>query len=293
MPECRDCQNPADRLRHQVKHCVGNEIRGTVDWDSIPNDLALVYDHARAHPDIDPDRIVVLVHSEGVVHTARLISDQRINPLGLVLLARPAESPRNTVRWQWASRAATGFLEQVGGAGSQAVSNEGIAGWCREQGMPDASCEQFMAPNEGWSDSTLTETMKGREFETMKESWLSLPGEDPYAHHLAEAGGVFASMNWWQGWLSDHTPVVDRLKSYEGAISVVLGDTDAVVPLDRQRDFYENLARSQPDTFELVVMPGKVHALGSNAVSGPMSEQAKLRVTETIRTMLEINKPDS
>ena len=292
MPACSDCLSRTERLRHQVKHCVDNRIRGTVDWDSVPSDLALVYDHAKAHPDIDPRRMLVLAHSEGVVHTTRLINDGRIAPSGLILLAGPAESPHDIVRWQWASRAALGFLEQVGGTGAREISNEDIAAWCRQAGVSDAGCKQFLGPDDGWTDQSLTGMMKQREFEAMKESWLLLPGETPYAHHLVEAEGVFASMDWWQGWLRDHTPVVDRLVGYEGAISVVLGGADTVIPVDRQRELYERLGREKPDSFELVVLRGKGHALGSNAVTGPMAQQSRQRIVQTVERILTMQSID-
>jgi len=286
MPECEACETSADRRRHFVAHCVDNDVRRTVTWENARGDFLLVYEHARQHPRIDAERVVVLAHSEGSLHVSYLIGQRVIDPAGLVLIGMPAESPKSVVRWQLVSRQAAALIEQIGGPGRSAITNEEIRDWCRSGGITEAMCETYLAPDGSWTIELLAQAMKQREYLMLRQQWLSVDPSMPFAHHLAPYGGVFASFGWWQKWLTDETPVVERLAGYGGRIDVHLGDRDAATPVDRQRPILDAFRDAFGGELNVRVHADHGHALGVHAMLGPMTPEAESAVLDSVFSML-------
>lgn len=64
-----------------------------------------------------------------------------------------------------------------------------------------------------------------------------------------------------------------------------------MVPVDRQLESYQRLGQIQPDSFELVVLPGKGHALGSNAVTDPMAQKSEQRIVQAAKAIMGSGEP--
>jgi hypothetical protein len=79
-------------------------------WDLV-DDAERALDHLRGHPAVDPDRIVVLGHSEGATLAAMLNARRPVQ--GLILIAGAARSLREIILWQ--GEALFGELGQLGG----------------------------------------------------------------------------------------------------------------------------------------------------------------------------------
>jgi hypothetical protein len=80
---------------------VDPEVRKTATIENVRDDIEAVYRFAaRESPCIDPERIVVLAHSEGTIHVAHLIHEKRISPKGLLFIGLVARSPKELIRWQ-------------------------------------------------------------------------------------------------------------------------------------------------------------------------------------------------
>ncbi|WP_411834478.1 alpha/beta hydrolase [Pseudoxanthomonas mexicana] len=283
MPPCEHCQSRQQIRTHFVASCVDNDLRKSVSWQTLQSDFLQVYEHARRHPRIDPERIIVLAHSEGSVHVSRLVGDGRIDPSGIVFIGMVAESPMSVIRWQIFSRHAADFLRRLGGSGTElSVDNARIDAFCDEAGIAAEACTAFKSPDGGWNLSSLTETMESREYVMLRSQWLAIDDAVPFAHHLAADGGIFASFGWWKQWLLDDTPVIEHLHGYRGSISVHLGGIDAATPADRQMPMLDKLGDAFGERLQVHHYPSLGHMLGAGAMLGPMDQEAQARVVASV-----------
>jgi pimeloyl-ACP methyl ester carboxylesterase len=89
------------------KRGVGDSEGGYLSTGFHDNiaDARAALEALRSRPEVDPDRVLVIGHSEGALIAAELASDDRL--AGVVLLAGAAQSGKEVLRWQARQVAAT------------------------------------------------------------------------------------------------------------------------------------------------------------------------------------------
>jgi hypothetical protein len=240
-------------------------VRAGIDARSGVLDFASVYRHAAAHPRVDPDRIIVFAHSEGMLLLAHAIEQALVSPRAVIGMGALLESPVDVVRWQTESRVYES-MRQLDEDRDGTVTNEEIrSGFGQSRLMVFRDVGQFLSPEGAWRPSDL-EGVRDRwrtVYKASRESALAHKPDEPF--RMGEL--TQASYHWWQQWFTDETPVATRLQSFAGEVSLHYGQHDSQTPAHRQLAMLSGLLGAP---VSVRVYPGVGHSLGKDALMGPM-----------------------
>ena len=241
--------------------------------ESGPADLQAVYDHLRQSlPDVP---IVVLAHSEGMLHVAQAVERGDIAPAAIVGMGALMESPASAFSWQRIERIPQS-LASLDSDGDRVVSNDEVrAGFSRTPAAVFGAVEAFLAPDGSWTAEDLA---------AMNAAWTRFyerESRDALAHKpedlLTTGDTVVATYSWWRTWFTDTTPVAARLAG-RMPVRLFYGTIDSQTPAVRQRAAVE--AAGLQATVE--VLPDLGHTLGTDVFRGPLSTEARTRVVEAV-----------
>lgn len=278
MPPCPAGRSEAEAAQHYLDACVDSGVRRTVTVETQQDDIEEMWRFAAEHVNIDPARIVLWAHSEGGLNTARLIGAQRVAPCGVIFVGTATEAPAEIFHWQVVER----YVERVitWDADGDGVVTAGDV----DRAFPSdslfaavgMSLEMVRPPQDYWTREALHAHFAA-EYEALKAASLAMPDEASYPPAAPGRELVVASYRWWKQWFLDTTPTIDHLQGFDGRSSFHLGEIDAQVPGDRQRQFAE--ARCQAANFRnppsRMLHRGRGHALRTGEpVAGPMDEAA-------------------
>lgn len=211
----------------------------------------------RAQPEIDPNRIILIGHSEGS-YLAPVLAVEDPNIAGVVLLAGAARSLDAITLWQVES-----LLEQ-----------QGIEGEAMDAAL--AQQDQYMAFVEAstgeWSDYTIAELQVGI-------PWLS---EDAAAQLKATP----LALSWLrEHYLAEPAEVIAQLQN---PVLIISGEKDSQVPSSEAGLLSELLETAGNDDVTVYVLPDLNHLLRHhpeepNLTYRHMNEPLDTRVIETIQ----------
>lgn len=241
--------------------------------DSGPADLKAVYD--RISQRLPGVPIVILAHSEGMLHVAQAVERGDIAPAAIVGMGALMESPVSAFSWQRIERIPQS-LASLDANGDTLISNDEVrAGFFSTPAAVFGQVEAFLAPDGTWTPEDLA---------AMNVAWTRVyeqESSDALAHNpedLLMAGDVVvATYGWWRIWFTDTTPVATRLAG-RMPVRLFYGAIDSQTPADRQQAAVA--AAGLQATID--VLPGLGHTLGSDVFRGPLSSEARTKVVEAV-----------
>jgi pimeloyl-ACP methyl ester carboxylesterase len=261
-----------------IKKCLNEKVRKTVNAKTIIDDIQAVYDHMLSQAKVDKDQIVILAHSEGSLNTARLIDRSSIDPTGLVFIGGITESPKSLVRWQFVERSVDlAFALDTDGDGF-------LTNWEITLGYPgsffdtnDLPLVNLLSPTGFWNRFGLQQYF-ALEFKVVRSATLVSPNGFPYKQNDV----VFSSMAWWKKWFTDDEPVIEKLRGFEGKITYFNGTRDIQAPGQKQLNFLKNYSRQMNSIPEFNLVEGKGHLLSNHPLYGPIDVDILNRVIDSI-----------
>lgn len=276
-PPCEDCATTQEKIAHFTKSCFNNDIRTTVTPQNMRSDFEQVYHWGEKHERIDPQQMILFGHSEGSVHTAHLIAEQRIQPRAVVLMGGLYESPQSVVQWQLVDRFRENIMRADRNQDKKVTAEEITTYQPLNPLLAMVPLAMLLPPTEMkvWTSERLSQELK-EQYQTIAKTTLAVDDLLPYP----SADNVQASMAWWKMFFNDTqntAPLFAR-----GNIPVInhLGDTDSQVSLNRQQAALAQLKT----THQLSIQkhPGKGHSLGTHPLMGPISQDSETRLIESI-----------
>lgn len=277
VPPCENCQTPQEKLAHFTQRCFHNDIRAGVTPENMRFDFEQIYHWGEKHDRIDPQQILVFAHSEGSVHTAHLIAEQRIQPRAVVLMGGLYESPQSVVKWQLVER----FHDNIMKADSnkdQKVTAEEITAYQPNNAVLAMLPLEMLLPPEGiesWTSKQLFALLSAQH-QAITEATLAADDALPYP----SAESVQASMKWWKMFFEDAQDIAPLFA--QGKIPVInhLGDADSQVSLERQQAVLAQV--KTPHQLSIEKHSGKGHSLGDHTLLGPISPDSEKQLVESI-----------
>lgn len=227
---------------------------GVATGVDFASDVKAVFDGLAARPDIDPERVGLIGHSEGAIF-ANLAMDDGLRPAWLVTLAGPAVSGGEIITEQ------VRLIATASGAPAEAVESM------------VARQRLLMAAVAANADDA--EAVR-RQVET-----VALANGAPPAAAAQTAAAM--SNAWYRGYVA-YDPA-DAIRATHVPLLAVYGGKDLQVPADQNAPA---VSRLKPDA-EVVVLPGLNH-LFQPAETGLMAEYGQIETTldpSVIRTVVD------
>lgn len=231
-PPCPDC-SPEERNRHYIASCIDNDVRSAVTMENMDEDVELIYTHALQHKRIDPNRIVVLAHSEGTIHVSRLISVGRVVPRALLYLGMVAESPAGVMRWQETDRFLRVFSWDTDHDG--VLSNDEIrTGFSSDPYFSSIglTVDALLSPSGSWTEKTFRSS-RVVSYDQLRSETLAHRDDEPIVI-VPEPLMVQAAYAWSKAFFTDERPIVDLLRGYPGRLIAHNGGYDSQTPAERE-----------------------------------------------------------
>jgi hypothetical protein len=276
MPPCPSCETWEETVAHFASHCIDARIRQEVTPENIRTDIAQLFALAAQQVRVDRSRIVVFGHSEGSLHTAHLVHERAIDPVGLLFMGMLAESPQDIVRWQIVER----YLRILSwdADGDRVITTAEVAhGYERDptfrrMGIPLAHLEP---PAGFWTEASLTSARQAA-YSAAREAALATPDHMPFPPpDPATPGLVQASFRWWKMFFTDDRRPADLLLAYPGRMVAHNGSIDSQTPADRQFAILKDLTGLFRFPPTLVFHENRGHSLSESPIYGPIDEEAK------------------
>ncbi|MBF2055262.1 MAG: hypothetical protein IGS03_17575 [Candidatus Sericytochromatia bacterium] len=282
LPACTDCQTPQEKACYMAAKSFDNSVRAGVNPDNIRADLLQAYNWGSAQTKIDTMRVVVLGHSEGSVHTARLLKDKAFKPSGVVLIGGLYESPGKLIEWQMVTRMLTQIM-QADANGDNKVSSAELTAYHPQNDLLQMYPLQVLLPPEGhWTTESLKAVLEAQ-YAVQKNQALSSDDSAPFG---GQGGGVVqASMAWWKMFFAESPTLASWF--HAGGVPVInhLGDRDSQISPIRQQQALQALPADHQ--LKIVDHPGQGHALGPHMLMGPMSEASEKPLLDSIMALLK------
>lgn len=251
--------DPAKRLNRPVA--------GTSTVETQRDDLAAVYAWARSQSGLGARCIVLVGHSEGVAHIAKLAQSGAPPPQLVLGIGAALESPVAIVRWQMTGRDADSLRLMDANGDGRTTNAEAEANWRKTPSSAFDLLDPFKHPSGAWTQADIAEvTVKQAAiYETQKKAALAVADTAPFPNTATP----MARYSWWKSWFLDDTPLAARLASWRVPVSLHYGAFDSQTPATRN----VSAARAAlGDRVRTVVHAGRGHSLGEHALFGPMDE---------------------
>jgi hypothetical protein len=287
MPPCPACDTEEKRWDHLKKSCFRNEIRKDVTTQTLQDDIVVVYDWARDHPAVDVSRIAMFAHSEGTIHVARLIGQQRLHPRGLLLMGMVAGSPKSMMKWQAIDRPMKIFEWDTNGD-DVLTNDEILLGWATDSyihalGIP---LDEILSPEGFWKKDFLQKKYQDK-YDAYVDELMSISDAAPFPTQQKPSDMIMMSHQGWKFWFSDQSSTLDDLVRYNGRIIAHSGDFDAQTPGVREFGFVQ----ARLDEFAVppttILHPGMGHGLSSSSpLYGPMNESVRTMIVKDVKSLV-------
>jgi len=278
---CTECQSSSERRSHFISKCIDNEIRKNVTPENIRDDIESVYLNAKNHSKVDPNRIVVFGHSEGSVNLSYLIKQKRISPKGAIFMGGLAESLANIIEWQMTDRMINGIMAMDKNE-DYIVTNDEISMSHAESYLKAFPLESLLSPDGQWSREQL-EVFYNERYEQTKNDALAKDDSEPFGSGEI----VQASYRWWKMFFIDKQAIVDNFSEFRGPVIFHNGDSDIQTDFARQKRKIEEARKDHGINISLVPHIGLGHSLGKDPIMGPISDDSRSRLVDSIETILE------
>jgi pimeloyl-ACP methyl ester carboxylesterase len=290
MPACADGKSEPEITRHYLKTCIDADVRKTVSVQTQLDDVEQVWEFAVNHPRVDPQRVVVWAHSEGGLNVARLISAERIRPLGVITVGAPASSPAESAHWIMVNRYAEQLMRWDEDADGRVTQADVDRHYPNDSVFPVEAIkpESLAAPGDGWTMATALD-----HFETIyaktKAATQAKPDDSTYPPAEHECLTIAASNNWYRQWFEDTQPMIDHFAEYRGHTSLHFGEIDSQFSGPREMAFAEQ--RIKDVAFikapRLVFHQARGHSLRTGEpCAGPMDDEVSGSLVKEVHKIL-------
>jgi pimeloyl-ACP methyl ester carboxylesterase len=286
MPPCQEC-TPEQLQAHYADSCIESPVRATVTPENIEQDIAQLFGYARAHHRVDAERIILFAHSEGTIHTARLVGRGEISPAGILFMGMLADSPRSGLHWQAVGRIMRAMAWDANG--DDLLTNEEIdAGFPTDPilSMLLTSPANLHSPTGAWTRESLESTLE-EGYQQVRSDALSQADETPYPPPTGQPGEVvMASHRWWKWFFLDEVTSVEDLTRFPGPIIAHNGDIDSQTLGTREFAIVEPFLDRFAIEPRLVLEHGVGHGLGTHALAGPMLPEIEASLVADVNVLL-------
>lgn len=233
---------------------------------NMRDDLASVYQWARADEGLGARCVAFFAHSEGMLHVARLTEIGAPAPALVIGMGAGMESPSEIVRWQMTGRDADSLAQMDADRDGVTTNDEVRQNLARTPSAVHGRLEPFLHPQGAWKASdlaTLRATQKAIYDQIVQEVLMHADAE-PYPN----AKAAFTSYQWWKSWFVDEEPPALRLARWGPRISLHYGDRDSQTPASRQIAAARMFLPADRLTTE--IYPDRGHTLGEHVLLGPI-----------------------
>lgn len=236
---------------------------------TMRDDVAAVYAWARSPQGLGARCIVFFVHSEGMLHVARMAESGAPQPALVIGMGAGMQAPSAIVRWQIMGRDGDS-LEMMDTNRDGIVTNEEVrANISRTPSGVHGTAEPFLHPSGAWTAKDIAQlrATQAAVYDQQRREALAHADTDP--HPSADA--AFASFEWWKSWFLDDKATGTRLAGWAVPISLHYGDRDSQTPGAAQiASAREHVPAGRLKT---KVHAERGHTLGPHVALGPMDEK--------------------
>ncbi|HEX8262245.1 MAG TPA: alpha/beta fold hydrolase [Allosphingosinicella sp.] len=259
--------------------CHDAEETPTVTWATSAGDVEAVVRHAEAQP--GGDCLVLVGHSEGTVHIARLIEGERVRPAGFIGLGPVMDSFASLLHDQAVERLTDGllamdkdrdgvtsrteFLSQL--PGSRLAADFDSNGECTAFCLAELEKRSPVGP--AGITALEVRALRDRLQALYRRKVEAQAGPAAPPLYAFPDGTVYSTTDWRRQVLTEWVPSALRLSRYRGPVVLYWGTAD------RQVNLAQGLAavrRFGPAQAVNRVYEGLGHMLGTHAVAGPIRE---------------------
>lgn len=250
------------------ENCLSEKQLATVTTGSQVDDLVAVVGQATKIR----GKLIVIGHSEGFVVLARAMEAGKVKPDGIVGIGALLESPESVLRWQISDRIADSLIKMDANKDGVTTNEEVDAGYQGSWASVYGNIHALKSPSGAWSAAQIGDVRAAwsQMYSASKGDAASkLPNE------LFKMGAIpVASYQWWQSWFSDTRPVIERVQTYSGKVSLLYGANDPQTPPERQLKALKS-SSALIANWHSRVFPNLGHTLGPDVLMGPMDLDAQ------------------
>jgi len=263
-----------------IKTCIDNAVRKTVTPQTQMDDVAVVLAFGLRQPNVDAQSSVILAHSEGALHAAKLLQTAPGLVKGVVIFGPILASPVATVQWQMTDRVDKAMRALKRKPGNLTVDDI-RAGYDRSILSGLGPIELFLPPHGAWTEQELDKLQADRiqHYESGKRDVLAYDDDEPFP---SPTPVVQASFAWWKMFFADTLPVAERFADFPGPVHCVFGGSDSQTDYQFQRRSLDPLRPEQRARFVIKLFEGYGHTLGEHFLVGPIAPKAKAYLVETV-----------
>jgi alpha-beta hydrolase superfamily lysophospholipase len=236
--------------------------------DNMRDDLAAVYAWTRSADGLGARCIIFFVHSEGMLHVARLAPTGAPAPALIIGMGAAMQSPAVTLRWQMTGRTADS-LEQMDADGNGITTNDEVkANIKRTPSGVYGVLEPFLHPNGRWTADDIAQLRQTQTalYEKHRAETLAQPDAAPYPN----SANPFSAYQWWKSWFVDEMAAGAHLSKWTMPVILHYGDQDSQTPAGLQ--IASAKTHIPADRLTVHIHAGRGHSLGPDVLFGPVDE---------------------
>jgi hypothetical protein len=280
-PPCDSCKSELEIYISYYQHCVDPLVRAKVTPETIRDDIVRVYEYARNQENIDQNQFAILAHSEGTLHTSRLIANKRISPTAMIMLGMMAESPKEIIHWQSVDRNVDSIFKYDTNHNGVIELNERKQ-YCTGNEVMSERCDEIIPTRDKLDRATVVSSVEQAYLKAV-DMVLMTPDSAPFPGSAMP----MASMAWWKMFYTDNLRPLNELSGYQGKISFNNGDIDTQTPGIRELPIvFENKSKFK-QTPHINLLYGVGHGFGKNGTVGPMTENSIQQILEEIEWLFQ------
>lgn len=203
-------------------------VSGTSTVETQRDDLAAVYNWARARDGLNARCIVLFGHSEGLLHISRLAASGARAPTAVIGLGGLLESPLTIMRWQAAERDHDSLLMMDVDGDGRVTNAEVEANWRRTPSSFVNTPAPFIQPDGKWTaeEVAMVATFQRQSYEAARTQVLAASGDGVYPNEQTP----MARYSWWQSWFVDDVSAASQLAHWRVPMIFHYGTTDSQTP---------------------------------------------------------------
>lgn len=251
-------------------------VSGSSTTQSQREDLNAVYRWATAKEGLRARCVILLGHSEGTLHIARLANSGAPAPLAVIGLGAVGISPQETIRWQISGRDAYS-LEQMDADGDGHVTKAEVEARWKQTPSSFAGTITPLLPPGGvaWTPELIAavRTAQAGSYDLQKTAALALADDAPYPN----ARTPMAKASWWKSWFTDAASPATMLARWHVPVFLHWGTIDSQTAPHLQEP---PLRAALGERAHISIHPGKGHGLGEGALMGPIDVAIADRIAD-------------
>jgi pimeloyl-ACP methyl ester carboxylesterase len=172
--------------------------------------------------------VILLGHSEGVMHIARLAEAGAPPPAAVIGIGAPMGAPVDIVRWQMSGRDVCSLKAMDEDRDGRITTTEVERNWRRTPSSFLDMIEPLKHPSGAWGEADLDAVTQAQAalYGQQRQAALVLDDAAPYPN----AATPMARSSWWKSWFTDDQPVGRRLARWKVPVRLHYGESDSQTP---------------------------------------------------------------